>query len=261
MSEESSKQGYTVNNFRSRLLEKELLVGTFVKTPSMMVAEVLAQTSLDVMCIDAEHSPFDRSDIDLSLKAYRAADKPALVRVQSMAPEHILNALDCGATGIVVPHVDSAEKAKAVAKASRYGDGGRGYAGSTRAAGYGGNSVAKNLAQNAEETTVIAQIEDLAALDCIDEIAAVEGIDCLFLGMMDLTVALGEESAKAEAVVAAAERVCKAAVAADRRLGIFVPDAADIPYWQDRGVSLFLMASDHAFIKQGAARLVAAAKN
>jgi 2-keto-3-deoxy-L-rhamnonate aldolase RhmA len=107
---------------------------------------------------------------------------------------------------------------------------------------------------------VIAQIEDLAALDCIDDIAAVEGIDCLFIGMMDLTVALGQDSAKAPAVIAAAEKICAAAAAVKRRLGIFVPDVADIPFWQERGVSLFLLASDHAFIKQGAARLVAAAK-
>ena len=246
--------------FRSRLLGQELLVGTFVKTPSMMVAEVLAQTDLDVMCIDAEHSPFDRRDIDQSVFAYRAANKPCLVRVPSSAPEQILNALDCGATGIVIPHVDSPAKAAACAKASRYGDGGRGYAGSTRAAAYGGNNVSENLAHTKSETTVIAQIEDIAALECIDAITAVEGIDCLFIGMMDLTVALGEDSAKASSVVAAAEKICTAATLANRRLGIFVADAADISFWQERGVSLFLMASDHAFIKQGAARLVATAK-
>jgi 2-keto-3-deoxy-L-rhamnonate aldolase RhmA len=252
--------GSDVATFRSRLLSQELLVGTFVKTPSMMVAEVLAQTDLDVVCIDAEHSPFDRRDIDQSLFAYSAANKPSLVRVPSSSPEQILNALDCGATGVVVPHVDSVEKAEACARASRYGDGGRGYAGSTRAAAYGGNKIAENLIHNTNETTVIAQIEDLAALDCIDGIAAVEGIDCLFIGMMDLTVALGQDSAKAPEVLAAAEKICAAATAVNRSLGIFVPDAADIPFWQERGVRLFLLASDHAFIKQGAARLVAAAK-
>lgn len=256
----ATKAGDDGATFRSRLLNEDLLVGTFVKTPSMMVAEVLAQTDLDVVCIDAEHSPFDRRDIDQALFAYRAANKPSLVRVPSSSPEQILNALDCGATGVVVPHVDSVEKAEACARASHYGDGGRGYAGSTRAAAYGANKIAENLAHNTDETTVIAQIEDLAALDCIDDIAAVEGIDCLFIGMMDLTVALGQDSAKAPAVIAAAEKICAAAAAVKRRLGIFVPDVADIPFWQERGVSLFLMASDHAFIKQGAARLVAAAK-
>jgi 2-keto-3-deoxy-L-rhamnonate aldolase RhmA len=248
------------NRFRQRLLGGDLLIGTFVKTPSMMLAEVLAQTELDVVCIDAEHSPFDRRDIDASVLAYRAANKPSLVRVPSSAPEQILNALDCGATGIVIPHVDTADKAKACAAASRFGDGGRGYAGSTRAAAYGGRKIAENLQLNQDENTVIAQIEDLAALNCIDEIAAVKGIDCLFIGMMDLTVALGADNAKDPAVIEAAEKICRAAQSADRRLGIFVPDVADIPFWRERGVSLFLLASDHAFIRQGAATLVAAAK-
>lgn len=249
-----------MKHFRERLLAGENLIGSFVKTPSMMLAEVLAQTDLDVLCIDAEHSPFDRKDIDASLFAYSAAGKPAIVRVPGASPENILNALDCGATGVVVPHVDSVEKAQACARVARFGDQGRGYAGSTRAAQYGGNSVAENLQQNREQTTVIAQIEDLAALDCVADIAAVEGIDCLFIGTMDLTVALGEQSSKNEKVIAATEKICEAAQANNRRLGIFVPSVDDIPFWMQRGVSLFLMSSDHAFVKQGAAALVAASK-
>ncbi len=249
-----------MNNFRQRLLSGERLIGSFVKTPSMMIAEVLAQTELDVLCIDAEHSPFDRSDIDASLLAYRAANKPALVRVPSAQPHLILNALDCGATGIVVPHVDSVAKAEACARAAKFGDGGRGYAGSTRAAAYGGNSVTTNLENNRDNTTVIAQIEDLPALDCIDEIAAVEGIDCLFIGTMDLTVALGATQAKDPRVIEATEKVCQAAANTGRRTGIFVPSVDDIPFWLERGVSFFLMSSDHAFIKQGAATLVKGCK-
>ena len=248
------------NNFRKRLLAGELMIGTFAKTPSMMLAEVLGQTDLDAVCVDAEHSPFDRRDLDAAIFAYRTAHKPCLVRVPTSAPDQLLNALDCGASGVVIPHVASVEKALACAAASRFGDGGRGYAGSTRAAGYGANTIADNLALNTRETTVIAQIEDLDALPVIEGIAAVDGIDCLFIGMMDLTVALQASNAKAQAVVAAAERICEAAVAANRRVGIFLPDPADIPFWVERGVSLFLLSSDHAFIKQGAARLVSNAR-
>jgi len=227
------------NNFKSRLLAGEFLVGTFQKTPSMMVAEVLAKTELDAVCLDAEHSPFDRKDIDGCLLAFRAEQKPSLVRVASSSPEQILNALDCGATGIVAPHIDSVEKAQAIAKASIYGDAGRGYAGSTRAALYIGRSIEQNLAHNASENVVIAQIEDLAALDVIDKIAAVEGIDCLFIGMADLAVALG----------------CKS-LTEHRRTGIFVPNLGHVATWRDLGVSLFLLESEHAFIKNGAKLLL-----
>jgi 2-keto-3-deoxy-L-rhamnonate aldolase RhmA len=248
------------NNFRQKLLSGECLIGTFVKTPSMMVAEVLASTDLDVVCFDAEHSPFDRRDIDSCLMAFRAEQKPALVRVASSSADQILNALDCGATGVVIPHVDSPEKALACATAARYGRVGRGYAGSTRSAGYGAASVAENISLNQLETTVIAQIEDLAALDHIEEISAQEGIDCLFIGMMDLTVALGAQAATDNVVIEAAEKICIAAQANNRKLGIFVPSIDSIEFWRDRGVTLFLMSSDHSFIKQGAKKLVEEAR-
>ena len=225
-----------------------------------MLSEVIGQTSLDAVCIDAEHSPFDRKDIDNNIFAYRASGMPSLVRIPSSAPEQILNALDCGATGVVVPHVDTVEKAKAIAKAAKFGDGGRGYAGSTRAAAYASRSIADNLANNSNNNVVIAQIEDLAALDVIDDIAAVEGIDCLFIGMMDLTVSLGEQSAKAQSVIDAASKVCDAANKHNRPLGIFVPSVDDIPFWRAKGVTLFLMMSDHAFIKQGANALATNAR-
>ena len=247
------------STFRQRLLAKQHLVGAFQKTPSMMISEVLANTKLDLVCIDAEHSPFDRRDIDAAALAYRAADKPSLVRVPSGAPEQILNALDCGATGVVIPHVDSVAKAHAIAKAARYGDQGRGYAGSTRAASYAGNSVAQNIKNN-QSNVVVAQIEDLAALDVIGDIAAVEGIDCLFIGMMDLTVALGCNSPKDTPVVAAANKICVAANVANRRTGIFVADLNDVAYWRDQGVTLFLLSSEHGFIKQGVDDLLARTK-
>lgn len=249
-----------MNNFKQRLLSGETLIGTFVKTPSPMLCEVLSQTSLEVMCLDAEHSPFDRLVLDQCIFALRHGNMPSLIRVPSPAPEHILNALDCGATGVVIPHVKTAAMAKEAAQNSHFGAGGRGYAGSTRAAAYASKGIAEHKAASESATTVIAQIEDLEALDNIDEIAAVDGVDCLFIGMIDLTVALGAESASDPIVIAAAEKVCKAAVAAKKRLGIFVPSAADIPAWQERGVSLFLLASDHAFIKQGAENLYKAAK-
>jgi 2-keto-3-deoxy-L-rhamnonate aldolase RhmA len=238
-------------DFRRRLREGQELVGTFFKTPSAMLAEVIGGTALDVVCLDAEHSPFDRAALDACLLALRAAGMPALVRTPSAAPGQILNALDCGAAGVVIPHVRSGREAAAVARAARYGPGGRGYAGSTRAAGYGTRSLAANLEEGGAQATVIAQIEDLEALDAIDEIAAVDGIDALFIGMMDLTVALGETDPAAGSVVAACDRILDAARRRGRRAGLFTPRLEELPVWRRKGASLFLLGSDHSFMRQG----------
>lgn len=242
--------------FKQALLEGKEIIGTFQKTPSMMISEVLAMSDLQAICLDAEHSPFDRRDLDACIFACRSAETASLVRTQSSSPEQILNALDCGATGVVVPHVDSLEKAEKVARVASYGDGGRGYAGSTRAAAYASRTVSENLESGADRI-LIAQIEDLAALDEIDGIAQVHGIDCLFIGMMDLSVSLGCTSPEDAKVIEAAEKICAAANTHNRRLGIFIANLEQIPFWRERGVSLFLLSSEHGFIKQGVQQLLA----
>lgn len=242
--------------FRQRLLAGEPLVGSWIKTPSAMLCEVLGGSDLDVLCLDAEHSPFDRRALDLCLLALRSAGMPALVRVPSAAPEHVLNALDCGATGVVVPHVTTAAVAESVARAARFGPGGRGYAGSPRAADYTRKPMADHLSSSAEQTAVIAQIEDLEALGAIEEIAATDGIDCLFIGRIDLTVALQADSPADPPVLEAVERICAAGRSAGRPVGMFLSDLDELPHWKAAGASLFLLGSDHGFLLQGAAGLV-----
>jgi 2-keto-3-deoxy-L-rhamnonate aldolase RhmA len=244
---------------KQRLAAGELIVGTFVKTPSPIVVEVLALSALDCLCLDAEHAPFDRIAVDGCAMAARAGGKDLLVRVPVATPEHILNALDCGATGIVAPHVRSAQEARDLVRMAHYGAGGRGYAGSSRAAGYTTSSMADHLERSAR-TIVIAQIEDPESIEDVEAIAAVEGIDALFVGRVDLTVAYGAASQDDPRVVAAVERVCAAGRAQGRPVGMFLARTSDIPLWREKGASLFLLGSDHGFMLAGAAALVAAAK-
>ena len=122
--------GDRIQSFRTRLKDQLPLIGTFVKTPSPVICELLSHARLDVVCLDAEHAPFGRIEIDGCIAALRAADQPSLVRVSADTPADIRNALDAGATGILVPHVKSVEQAAAIVHASRYGEGGRGYSGS-----------------------------------------------------------------------------------------------------------------------------------
>ena len=242
---------------KSRLHAREQLLGTWVKTPSHMVCEVLGHTDLDLVCLDAEHSPFDRLELDRCLLALRAAAMPALVRVPAARPELILNALDCGASGVVLPHDKSAAMARDCVSACHFGAGGRGYAGSTRAAGYTSKAMPAHLTDSALETVVIAQIEDLEGVEDIDAIASVDGLDCLFVGRIDLTVSLGADSPASPDVVAAVEKVCLAGKAAGVPVGMFLSSVSEVKYWQARGASLFILGSDHSFLLKGAAELVA----
>lgn len=244
---------------KQRLSSGETLWGSFLKTPSPILVEVLAAAGLDLLCIDAEHAPFDRAAIDTCVMAGRASGLPVIVRPPSAAAEHILNALDCGADGVLLPHIRSADEARAAVAATHYGRGGRGYAGSSRAAGFGMTPMPHHLSTSAERSTVIIQIEDVEAVDAIDAIAAVAGLDALFIGRIDLTVALGETDPDAPAVIAAVERVLAAAQGAGLPAGMFVPRDSDVSHWAGKGARLFLQGSEHAFIRAGARAARAAA--
>ena len=243
-----------MTGFRERLIAGEILAATWIKTPHPHVVEVLALSPLDALVLDAEHAPFDRASLDLCILAARAGRMPVLVRPPSADPSHLLQALDGGADGVVIPHVLTADDARAAVLACRYLPRGRGYAGSTRAAGYGTVGIAAHRAAS-EKISIIAQIEDADALDAIDEIAAVPGIDALFIGRADLTVSLGATSPDDHAVIEAVERVCAAGATAGRTVGMFLARPNDVVQWRALGASLFILSSDQDFLRSGAIKL------
>jgi 2-keto-3-deoxy-L-rhamnonate aldolase RhmA len=246
--------------FRERLLAGDLLAGTWVKTPHPHVVEVLSLSSLDVLVLDAEHAPFDRASLDMCIMAARAGGKPVLVRPPSSAPEQILNALDLGADGVILPHIRTAAEANEAVKACQYVSGGRGYAGSSRAAGYTTKGMEKHRA-DARNVIVIAQIEDVDGVENIDAIAEVEGIDALFIGRADLTIAYGAKTPDDAVVVAAVDRIVAVSKAAGRTSGMFLGRVSDVRHWREKGSSLFILGSDHDFLLQGAAQLAETVRN
>jgi 2-keto-3-deoxy-L-rhamnonate aldolase RhmA len=244
---------------KQRLAGGETLWGSFLKTPSPILVEVFASAGLDVLCLDAEHAPFDRTAIDLCTMAARAAGLALLVRTPTSAHEHILNALDCGADGVLLPHIRSADEARAAVAATHYGRGGRGYAGSSRAALYGGSTIPDHLLASAERSVAIVQIEDVEAVEAVEDIAAVSGLDALFVGRIDLTVAFGQTDPDAPVVVEAVDRILAAGQASGVPVGMFVPRDAHVAAWKAKGAKLFLQGSDHAFMRAGSKAARAAA--
>lgn len=243
--------------FRTRLLRGDRLVGSFIKTPTLHATEILGGIGFDFVVIDEEHSPFDRQATDTVLFAARAMGCAGLVRVPSPAPHHLLSVLDCGATGVLVPHVATAALAAQVAAACRYRGGKRGYSGSIRAAGYGGGKMWDYIASADSRTTVVAQIEDPEALDEIDAIAATEGIDALFIGRGDLTAALGAPTNDSPPIRDAVERIAAAAKRAGKPIAVFVGGMKEAEWLRDIGATAFVYSSDQGFMKQAAAKALA----
>lgn len=226
-------------------------IGTFVKTASPHVIEVLGTTKLDFVCLDAEHAPLDRATLDLMLLATRATSLKAFIRIAEINPAAVLSALDIGATGILVPHVDNAEDARKVVAMARYRDGVRGYSGSPRFAGYGGLGM-KEALRIGDEAQVICQIESAAAVQHAEAIAAVPGVGGLFVGRADLALSMGLDNSRDVRVFEATRHVLAVARQAGRRAGMFVSGNAEREEFAALGADWFIVSSDQGLLRQSA---------
>jgi 2-keto-3-deoxy-L-rhamnonate aldolase RhmA len=244
------------SSFRRRFSARQPVVGSFIKTPTTHATEILGALGYDFIVIDEEHAPFDRAMTDMVLLAARASNVAGIVRVSSDDPAKILSCLDCGATGVLVPHVASVEKARSVAAAARYRGGKRGYSGSARAGGYGATPVWTLVDEQDASVCAIAMIEDPEALDQIDAIAAVDGIHGLFIGRGDLTVALGAKSSADASVKDAVVRVIAAAKKAEKPVCVMVGSPAEAKDFAGLGASAFIISSDQGLMRKAAAQTI-----
>ena len=245
---------------RKKIRARERSLGTFVKTPSPGVIEVLAQVGFDFLVLDTEHAPFSTEARDACLLAGQATGTPILIRTQTPSPAEIGSALDQGALGVVVPRVSSQETAAQTASACRYRGGTRGFSPSTRAAGYGklAPSTYRDLADDAVIT--IIQIEDEAGIGSLRAIAGVDPIDAHLIGPMDLAISLGCDTPRDEAVRQAADTIRSETLKAEKAVGIAVPDAQDLSSMQDAGISVFMLGTDQSLLKLGGQALLANVK-
>lgn len=247
--------------FTQRLRAGDTLLTSFIKTPAHAVVEIAGDAGLDGVVLDTEHAPFDAASLDRTLLACRAASVAGLVRVADQRPATLLQALDLGADGLVLPHIVGAEQARQVLAATRYRDGCRGFSNSPRAGGYGRANLAEHLAAEDGRHAMVAQIEDREALDNLAAIAAVAEIDCLLVGRADLSVSLGASRLDDPRVEDATLRAIDAARSAGKASGIFVASLDDLDRFAERGVTLFILGSDQALLRAGWSQQVSHLRN
>lgn len=247
----------TFADFPRILRSREFVIGTFVKGIDPATIEVLAQSAIDFVVIDAEHAPFGRRELDLCVLAARAGQLPALVRVPSGESVSIQQALDIGASGVVVPHVRNAAEAAAIVRSAHFGPGGRGFAGSTRAAGYTVRDIETHLSQSTDSVLVVAQIEDGDAVEHGEAIAGVVGIDAIFIGPVDLTISLGKTATSDPLVAGAIARIAAGVRKAGKPLGTFVASTNDLAAYTAFGLTFVLAKSDQSFVLGGANAMAA----
>jgi 2-keto-3-deoxy-L-rhamnonate aldolase RhmA len=246
-------------NFRTRLRRGDSLVGLITAIDSPEVIEVLTGCGFDWLFIDAEHSPLSPASVQRMIMA--AGAMPCVVRVPANNEIWIKQALDSGASGIIVPLVNSAAEAALAVQRAKYPPLGVRGVGTARALGYG-YGIADYVARANQDTAVIVQAEHKDAVAAIDDIVAVPGIDAIFVGPFDLSLSLGVPGQMEHpAVVDGIERVRKATRAAGLPLGYFGVTPENVRTWMAREFTLVACGVDYMMLGARAREIASTLRN
>jgi 2-keto-3-deoxy-L-rhamnonate aldolase RhmA len=181
------------NQLKVKLASGEPVYGAMVQYPDADLVEMLGYAGFDWILIDAEHGSINENDCAAMVRACELANTTSIVRPSNHNADTILRFLDRGAQGVQVPHVNTANDARAVVDAVKYYPAGRrGVTSFTRPASYGFREPVPEYCKSANaETLICVMIEEQQAVDNLPEILAVDGIDVFFIGVADLAQTMG----------------------------------------------------------------------
>lgn len=240
-------------SLRQQLLDRLPSIGMFFKTPSAyQQLELLGDTGIHFVALDVEHAPFNIASLDACVLAARSVALPVLSRVPAQRLDLIGRVLDVGASGVIVPHVSTAQAAQQAVAQCRFRGGKRGVSTSPRAGNYGRSELWDYLDAADREVSVIVQIEDAQGVKNVREIASVPDVDGLLIGPVDLAVGLGASTLDDDMVEHAISQICHAADTNNCAVGIYLGTPEHIPVYRSKGISFFIVGSEQRLIQYGA---------
>ncbi len=177
-------------DFRARLKNRSAIFGGWTSLGHPSITDMLAQSGVDFIGIDLEHSTISLEQSQNIIARAQAAGLVCLPRVSSHNAEQIKRLLDSGADGVIVPMVNSKAEAQKIVEWCKYPPLGKRSYGVARAQNYGKDFEAYTSAWN-ERSTVIIQIESIEGVNEVDAILANEWVDGVMVGPYDLSGSLG----------------------------------------------------------------------
>jgi 2-keto-3-deoxy-L-rhamnonate aldolase RhmA len=231
-----------------RLATGDLSLGVILRQArSVETAPIFATAGYDWLFLDLEHNAMSiETAAEISVGALNAGIAP-LVRVPEKQYWMATRALDGGAQGIVMPHVDTVEQAQEVVRHLRYPPTGKRSISSMQVhVGFRHVPVGELTTQLDRHFLIAIMLETSEAIENCEAIAAVEGIDVIMIGGNDLCLDMGIPGQVMDPrVVAAFERVAKACKANGRHAGLGgVRSAEDLKVYFDMGYRFILAAND-----------------
>ena len=250
------------STIKDKLKRGEYVIGPFMKSRDPAMVEIVGLSGFDFAILDMEHSALSIESVEDLIRMTEVRGIDSIVRVPEISESAISGPLDAGASGVLVPHVDTKRQAEEVVFLSKFSPlGERGMDVFARAADY--SHVPKDVYLNEanRKTLLIIQIEGKKGVENLDDILSVKGLDTIFVGPYDLSQSLGvpgeiDHPRVIEKIKQVVGKVRKAGLS----LGIYVDDAETAKRWIDLGVQFIALLVDMVIFFQACRSLLAPLK-
>lgn len=249
------------NTLKTIWARGEAVVNGWLSIPSSFSAEVMAHQGFDSLTVDMQHGVIDYQAAVTMLQAISTTSTIPLARVPWNDPAHLMKTLDAGVYGVICPMISTREQAEALVQACKYPPRGFRSWGPVRASMYAGADYGDHA--NAE-VVVMPMIETADALKNLDEILSVPGVDAIYVGPSDLSLALGYKPRLDQTdagVVEAQKKVVAACKKHGVVAGIHNNSAAYALQMIEQGYQFVTIASDSRLLAVRAAEEVAVVRN
>ena len=234
------------NSLKAKLAAGRRVCGVLLELNNPELVELFGHLGYDFVFIDGQHSGLTVETARGLIRAADASGMSTLVRVRRNEASVILEFLEAGAGGIIVPNVTSRAEAEQAAAAIRYPPVGvRGGFGRSRAANYGvTQSQADYFSQANYEVLFVPLIEDQAAMEHLPEICSAPGVDVVLIGPGDLALSMGIPGGwSAPPVQEAVEQIRAAATAAGKPVMTLSLDPVDGRRLYEQGFQAVLVSA------------------
>ncbi len=236
-------------NFRERLKKRDVVLGTMVRDAlTLNVVDAVKWAGADFFVLDMEHTALDMALVAPLLQYAQARDLATLVRVPNQDRAFIGRVLDCGASGVWLPHLDNVQDARQLSFLSHYPPtGGRGgtIPWLKRAQSQSFPNLREFFAALDQEVILVGQIESQDAVNNVASILATGLLDAVVIGPLDLSLDLGFPGEFSHPAVEAA--ITKVLVEASKHgvsVGLHTGNLQELARWHERGMNFLVYSYD-----------------
>ena len=207
------------NRTKRKLKGGQPAYGVISTSDDPQLAELFGLAGFDYYMLDAEHGLMDPTQVVNVIRACELVDMTPMVRVGSKDPKLVLQYLDAGMMGVMMPGLETSDEIKMLIDAVKYPPIGRRGMGLTRASGYiaVGEEAAYYINFSNEQTMVIPQFEDASLIDRFEEMLSQPGVDAVVIGPRDLSLNMGYPDGPGHPDV---QQMIDRAIAVCRRKGV-----------------------------------------